>query len=138
MKTSRFISTASWFVDTVLSPTQLRLAGLIHFVSARNSIKKKWSFFLFFFPARSVLSTKYCFQANFVESDKPSCGNQFLADFWPAEFGITDVGVCSVVATALRGSVFHKEVTHSDGSLERRSKSHASPGDMKPNRSSRS
>ena len=38
-----------------------------------------------------------------------------VRDFWPAELVITDVGVCSVVATASRGSAFHKEVTHSDG-----------------------
>ena len=41
--------------------------------------------------------------------------NQFLVSFWPAELVITDVGVCSVVATTSRGSAFHKEVTHSDG-----------------------
>ena len=40
--------------------------------------------------------------------------NHFLSDFWLAELVITD-GVCSVVATASRGSAFRKEVTHSDG-----------------------
>ena len=48
-----------------------------------------------FLPARSVLSTEYCFQSNFVKSDKPSFGNQFLADFfWPSAFVIADVAVC--------------------------------------------
>ena len=60
-----------------------------------------------FLPACSVLSTEYCFQSNFVKSDKPSCGNQFLADFfWPSAFVIADVAVCSAASGVLKESTF--------------------------------
>ena len=42
LKTNRLMSRTAWFVDTLLSPEQLRLGGLIHSVNAR-----KWKAFFF-------------------------------------------------------------------------------------------
>ena len=122
MKTSRFSSRRTWFLDTVLSPSRLRLAGLIHPVTTSNSMKEGRN------VSFGVFCCEYCFQSNFVKFYKQSHGKAlhrpqrllFARDhvgsvqksIW-AEINscqifppvIGDVAVCSV-ATVLISSAF--------------------------------
>ena len=99
-KTSKVLSRTAWFVDTLLSPTQLRLGGLIHSKSHRQSCRHCIS---------SVPHSTGMMLPSFKASEKVASiqVNQFVADsFWPSAFVIADVAVCSAARGVLQGSAF--------------------------------